>query len=84
MEWWEKEDIYARRWVMDKQAKDIWKYVPERLNEAILDAEISSDGYWLWLADEYRAYDLSADCGAVHEYTIADLRKAIKTIKKIK
>lgn len=81
---WEKEDEYEQRWASGRIPTDIWKYVPQKLWSAVTDAFADSDGYWIWLADDYFAYDGGADCGTIHEYTVADLKEAVKTIRMIK
>ena len=82
-----KEDQYAALYRSGREAKNIWKYIPSSLSEAVTNAFSDSDGYWVWLDNEeggWRAYDGDEDCGIIHEYTIADLKAAIKTIKKYK
>ena len=85
MNWASKEDNYERRWASGRISYDIWKYIPERVMEGVTNAFADSDGYWVWLDHEeggWVAYDGAEDCGMIHEYTITDLRKAIKTIRK--
>lgn len=77
-EWWEKEDSYFSR---SNHAKNLWKYIPKKHYEAVADVS-SLEGYWIFLAEGWRAYDLAEDCGCIHEYNIADLKEAIKTIEK--
>lgn len=62
---------------------DISKYIPKKLYKAgaIQDAFVDSDGYWIWLNDGWYSYDAADDCGMVHEYTIKDLKCAIKQIR---
>lgn len=81
---WEKEEEYERRWASGRVPQDIWKYVPDKYADAVTDAFADSEGYWIWLGKDYFAYDGGADCGSIHEYTVADLKEAIKTIRMIK
>ena len=77
------EDLYRR----GKQANNIWKYIPQKYREGVTNAFSDSDGYWIWLDHEeggWVAYDGGDDCGIIHEYTIAGLKKAIKSIRKRK
>lgn len=82
MEWWEKEAYYAKLYASGKQAKDLWKYIPDKLNEAIAYTSIDMDGYWIFLEDGWIAYDGGEDCRTIHCYNIADLKKDISTIRK--
>lgn len=80
--WAQKENEYEERSSCGTIARDLWKYIPQKLYEAVDDCVIDSDGYWIWLKKGYLAYDHGSDCGIIHEYRISDLRDAIKTIKK--
>ena len=62
----------------------IWKYIPKKYHDAIDFAHKDSDGYWVYLKQGYRAYDLAEDCGIIHTYTIKDMREDLKTIRCIK
>lgn len=82
MEWYEKEEQWERTFSAGRQIKDIWKYIPHRLSEAVDETEVSPSGYWIYLADGYVAYDGAEDCRTIHEYNLADLKAAIRTIRK--
>jgi len=85
--WYDKEQRYYDAFDAGKVSKDIWKYIPKKYYPAVTNAFADSDGYWVWLDNEnggWRAYDGDEDCGMIHEYTIEDLKNAIKTIKKYK
>lgn len=82
-----KEEAYYDAFRAGRTAKNIWKYVPAKLLScgAVTNAVADSDGYWVWLDFEeggWRAYDHGSDCGVIHEYTIKDLREALKTIRQ--
>lgn len=80
-----KEEAYAEAFRRGTYARDLWKYIPRNKLDGVTNAFSDSDGYWIWLDHEgggYVAYDGGDDCGTIHEYTIADLRAAIKTIRK--
>ncbi len=79
MNWFDKESSFESR---TNRAGDIWRYIPKSKYESISDARIESDGYWIYLNDGFTAYDGGEDCGIIHEFTVADLREAIKTIYK--
>ena len=81
-DWYEKAEEYDDRYKVNKQATNIWKYIPQKKKEYVTDAFSNSDGYWIWLDEEHVAYDGAEDCGMIHEFTIADLKDAIKTIRK--
>ena len=79
-----KEQTYEDAYRAGRTAKNVWKYIPEKLSGAVTNAFADSEGYWIWLDCEeggWRAYDHGSDCGTIHEYTIKDLREAIKTIE---
>ena len=85
-EWYEKEEAYCDRVRSRRISKDIWKYIPRRVMEGVTDAFVDDDGYWICLdynEGGWVAYDGGEDCGIIHEYSIADLRDAIKTIRKV-
>lgn len=80
-----KEEKYNDLYRGGRQAIDIWKYIPKKVREGVTDAFSDCDGYWIYLDHEeggWVAYDGAEDCGGIHEYTIADLKEAIKTIRK--
>lgn len=84
-DWRSNEDRYADRWQRGQISRDIWRYIPESVRAGVTDAFADSDGYWIFLDHEssgWVAYDGGEDCGIIHEYTIEDLRKAVKTIRK--
>ena len=78
------EDAYADRWSAGRVSKDVWKYVPDRAKPGVSNAFADSDGYWVWLWEDWTAYDGGEDCGTIHEYTVSGLKEAVKTIRKIK
>lgn len=81
-EWWEKEIAYETIFESGRQAKDLYKYIPEKLMEGVTDAFSNEDGYWIYFDECHVAYDGGVDCGMIHEYSIKDLKAAIKTIRK--
>ena len=84
-EWEDKEDAYRDLYQTGRQAKNLWKYIPENKLKGVEYAFSDPDGYWIYLDHEeggWVAYDGALDCGIIHEYTIADLKAAIKTIRK--
>lgn len=85
MDWADKENAYADLYRAGRESRNLWKYIPKKVHEGVNDAFSDSDGYWIFLDHEiggWVAYDGGEDCGMIHEYTIADLREAIKTIRK--
>lgn len=83
--WEEKQYEFEKRFHEGRIVSDIWKYIPSNKREGITNAFADSDGYWIWLDHEeggWVAYDGGEDCGTIHEFTIADLKEAIKTIRK--
>lgn len=85
MVWEEKQEQFEKLWRSNRHAKNLYRYIPRRLAGAICWAEVDEDGYWIYLNNEdghFRAYDGAEDCGTIHEYTIADLIAAIKTIRQ--
>jgi len=87
MEWFKKEANYEKVYRSGRQARNLWQYIPAHLACHVTKAFSDIDGYWIWLDNEdgcWRAYDGGEDCGIIHEFTIADLKKAIKTIRQYK
>ena len=85
MDWYEKEDAYCIAFENGRVCTNLWKYIPKKLMGAVTNCVTDSDGYWIWLDHKeggWSAYDHGDDCGIIHEYTIADLKAAIKTISK--
>ena len=84
--WEDKQNQYERSFQTGKTATNVWKYIPAKFRETVTNAFADSDGYWIWLDQEeggWVAYDGAEDCGMIHEYTVADLKEAIKTIRKL-
>lgn len=79
MEWFNKEFSFEQR---TRKSGNLWQYVPAKKSIGVNRAFTDSDGYWIELAEGWTAYDGGEDCGIIHEYTISDLRDAIKTIRK--
>ena len=67
---------------------DIWRYIPNRLLEAVEDVSYGIDKYdtkyWIYLNKGWTAYDGGDDCGVILENTVKGLRAAIKTIRRKK
>lgn len=83
----DKEDRYIERYKNGQVCTNIWQYIPYKVMEGVTNAFADSDGYWIWLDYEeggWVAYDGGEDCGIIHEFTMADLKEAIKTIRKVK
>ena len=79
----EKEEAFDIKWANGTVSKDIRKYIPDKIGfDAVQNAFTDRYGYWIWLEDGWTAYDGFEDCGQIHEYTIADLKAAIKTIRR--
>lgn len=66
-----------------RHSSDLWRYIPKKLRHAVDDVEIDSDGYWIWLAPGYTAYDGGEDCRQIHVYTIKELKEDMKTIREV-
>ena len=82
MTWAEKEERYSRQYAAGKVSTNLWKYIPYKYWNGIYSAYTDADGYWITLDSTHTAYDGGEDCGIIHEYTIADLKDAIKTIRR--
>ena len=86
LSWEEKGGEFERAYFQGRCSKDITKYVPARLMmDAILDVYTNSDGYWIGLQPGWTAYDGvngGAENHCIHEYTIKDLKQALKTIRR--
>jgi len=58
------------------------KYIPKKYQEAVEDFEYDPlDKYWVYLKDEY--ISTATGTHTIHEYTIQELKKSFKTIKKV-
>ena len=77
-----KEEAYERTYNAGKHAENLYKYMPRKVLDGVIDAFSDSDGYWIYLSDHYTAYDGGSDCRIIHEHTVQDLKAAIKTIRK--
>ena len=60
----------------------IMKYVPKSKVDAIEDAWIDEDGYWIMLKDGWNAYRMDQNCQTIHEDTVQWLRYQITGIGK--
>lgn len=80
--WVDKEEKYDELYRQGRQATNLWKYITASKQAFVTNAFSDSDGYWIWLDEDHVAYDGADDCGQIHEYTIADLKDAIKTIRR--
>ena len=78
MEWWEKELAYEQTYASGRQAKDLWKYIPQKLREAVDDVGVDSDGYWIYLNE---GWNMDGE-RVIHTYTILDLKEDINDIVK--
>ena len=78
MDWWKKEQRYEELFASGRQAKDLWKYIPESLIEAIEETAIDSDGYWIYLNE---GWNMDGE-RVIHTYTILDLKEDINDIVK--
>lgn len=86
-DWIGKEEAYDEMYRRGRISTNLWKYIPAKVLPGVIGAYSDSDGYWIYLDREINgwvAYDGDSDCGVIHEYTIADLRSAIKTIRRVK
>lgn len=81
-DWFEKQYAYERAYRSGSRSKNIWQYIPAYLQCHVADAFSDSDGYWIYLDEGYTAYDGGEDCGVIHDYTIADLKESIRTIRR--
>lgn len=81
MEFWEKEYVWERNYESGRYARDLWKYIPKKVEESVADTYVDSDGYWIYLADGWMAYG-ERGCHTIHEWTVADLKDAISQIRK--
>lgn len=81
---WTKEEAYDELYRQGRQAKNLWKYIPKKLEDAVDDTAVDKDGYWIYLAhwNGWTCYDGGEDCTLIHCYTIKDLIEDIKTIRK--
>ena len=79
MEWWEKEVRFERAVDNGTYAKDLWKYIPKRLLDAVNEASVDMDGYWIYLNE---GWNMDGE-RTIHCYNIADLKEDIARIRKV-
>lgn len=82
MNWWEKEAQYETMYNDGRQAKNLWKYIPNKLSDAIDSTSVDYDGYWIYLNEGWTSADGGEDCGIIHCYNLQDLKADIKTIRR--
>lgn len=83
MELHEKIYAFEARYSQGRHCRDISKLIPSGLTEAVDEWYVNSDGYWLYVKEGWTAYDGGSDvCHTIHEYTVEDLKSAIKTIRR--
>lgn len=77
-QWFEKEQDFETRYRNGTHCRNLWKYIPRNKLEAVDDATVDSDGYWVYLADGW------TDDGdrVIHAYTVKDIVDAVKNVKK--
>lgn len=80
--WHEKEASFEDAYVAGRTAKNLWRYIPRNIYHGVDDCVVDPDGYWIYLAPGWTAYDHGEDCRIIHEFTIRDLQEAIKTIRQ--
>lgn len=78
-EWWEKEAAFEAAYASGRCAKDLWKYIPNRLVEAVDETNVDLDGYWIYLKD---GWNMDGE-KTIHCYTVADLKEDIRRIEKV-
>lgn len=78
MEWWEKEAAFEERYSRGQVTDDLWKYIPEKLMDAVCDTAVDQDGYWVYLEE---GWTMDGD-NTIHTHTIADLRADIRRIRR--
>ncbi len=76
--WWEKEYAFEKAYASGRYAKDLWKYIPKKLEEAIDETSVDSDGYWIYLNE---GWNVDGD-RIIHCHTIEDLKHEIKRITR--
>lgn len=59
----------------------LWQHYPDAI-EDISDERSMGDGYWVYLSDQYFYED--GECRTIHEDTIADLYRAMKSVRLAK
>ena len=67
--------------VIYKKDEKIMKYVPKRLVNAVKQAFHDSDGYWIFLEDDYM--DTHMNTHVIHGYTINELREDLQNVERI-
>lgn len=69
---------------MDKQIdRNIIKYFPKNKLESVDECYKDSDGYWIFLKENWNADRMDYNCHTIHEDTINELRYQIAGIRKV-
>lgn len=81
MTWEEGIDRYEARFRNGRVVKEenLWRYVPKKYEEAVERIFSSSDGYWIWLHEDW--YFTHVDCSSEFAFNINDLRSCFKYIR---
>lgn len=62
----------------DSHTKGLWKYVPKRLSDAVVDITHDSDGYWIYLDEDWHM----GGHESFHCETVKDLRELLKRVRR--
>lgn len=82
-EWWEKEIDWEDRYYSGRYCHNLWKYIPKKVKDGVDDVAEDSDGYWIYLSEGWTSMDGGEDCRIIHDYDIAGIKDAVKTIRKV-
>lgn len=74
----DEEYRFEQRYENGNYCRDIWDLIPKKLYEAISDATVDSDGYWIYIAE---GYNMDGD-RIIHSYTVSGIKEDLKRITK--
>lgn len=61
-----------------RHAKKVWDYVPKRLSDAVVDITHGSDGYWVYLDEDWHM----SGRDSFHCETVRDLKELLKRVRR--
>lgn len=81
-DWTDKEREWEWRYYSGRYCRNLWKYIPQKVEDGIDEIGVDYDGYWIYLKEGWTSLDGGEDCGIIHDYTIDGIKDAVSTIRR--
>lgn len=78
MSYADEEANFEQRYRSGNYCKDLWELIPKKLYNAITEAIVDSDGYWVYIA---QGYSMDGE-RVIHSYNITGIKEDLKRITK--